>query len=635
MTDRSSRGAFRKALLLVAFAFIGSHAHASGLTTGPLIHTVVTRFPTENLWESTENHLRNVGDGRLRSEGPTPWFHGGNCGNILENFQEAPLKKMLSDGYIDQKTFEILMTLTQQGISATQLVLFTQYSEMTRDEAEKIFGGPIPKDRNMGLSDSGGVRIRRGTMYYIRGFEAVLGQRNPIAFKPLRVAWELVPSDGKWPSKLSRGFDRTKVPFLVEIGRAFSEKDILPGDTKGLARTLIPYLESEAWAQGIDPSRLVISGHFLDAQHTRFFTRAFPSLRPLRPDLQREMESDLKLSMEAYLQRPLPKDREAWQEYDDTVVVGSLAATAKDFPLSGISSRYQQALTDQQFDSPSDTTATQFMRALQNLHVMMEARVFDVVDGNGGVSEKPVHVADYGSPLLLGDSLGKLHAVGARVSLDNFEAWTESYVPEFGSLHMGTVGKWETDILLPVDIGNEADILSGDFQPLPSFLVSNLDPNLLARDPKTYLTSVILAVAEEIERNLKSTLGDSQKFRLMYAQSIAQLTGRPKMMSLTPADFFYNFPVVVALPSMRGYLDLAYLLGAAEHPGLRMQTEATTGPSNTPEFKVNSQATVERFWKFDYQALQRLRAGSGGRPPLKLRGELHWIRARMAYSGMF
>jgi len=128
---------------------------ASGSTGDPLIHTAVMTFPTEDLWEARQNLLLNVGDGHLRSEGPSPLYASGNCGDLLQNFQESRLKKMLADGYINQETFDTLMKLTQNGISATQLVLFTQYSDVTFKEARELFGGSLPKDRSMGPVENG------------------------------------------------------------------------------------------------------------------------------------------------------------------------------------------------------------------------------------------------------------------------------------------------------------------------------------------------------------------------------------------------------------------------------------------------------------------------------------------------
>ena len=301
------------------------------------IQVQTVSFGGTSYLQATETTLTPNASGRFTSlKGAQATVRAGACKDALSDFQKRPLQVMRDRGYITQTMFESLSRDLPKTLDPRQFLLVTLFSDIPHSEALALFGGSTPESRRlMEWQDKQGkrwVRIGRGAIFAVRGQILHVGAQGKEELRSAPVPWEL---GNQLPSGLTRKIDRAKVPALIEIGRAFSEQGVLPGDIRLAVRTLALTVEKEFNILGIPPSQVLMSGHFLDSQHTRLFSSKFP-LRPLSPELERELEENLIPALARIEEIPLPSMDE-WKNYNDAVVVGSLQALMSGFKVEDLS----------------------------------------------------------------------------------------------------------------------------------------------------------------------------------------------------------------------------------------------------------------------------------------------------------
>ncbi len=374
-------------LMLVSLAFL----RQSSATEIP-INIRVINFGGSNFWQATDSHMVPTSDGRYKTEKITSAQASRKCTDFLAGFQKRPLTVMKENGYITESTFLALNEKLKDDLDARQLLLVSLYSDITVAQAKDLFGDVgVPKSRILKEFDDPVmgkiIRVSRGTIHAVRGHIIGSDSAGKPTLDPKKIPWGL---DNPLASGLERDFDRSKIKALVEIGRAHSESGPLPGNLKLAFHTLVTTLQSEFHFLKVDLNQVLLTAHFLDPQHVRFFTKAFP-LRPLDAATQQALEDDLDGTLANYLHIKLPQVRSEWNKLKDTVTFGSLAQAVKDFPASEISeTAYQMARS-----SHGKLTGE------QALHLVAEFMGFlrDDYDYvfNNIKSKKPLMIRDLGS----------------------------------------------------------------------------------------------------------------------------------------------------------------------------------------------------------------------------------------------
>lgn len=602
----------------------------------PLSMRLLT-FPGGNFWEATETIVSPSGYGTYINTNISTHFYGGNCGNLLQTFQQRPLEKYLQDKYIDQETFDILMEFESLGIKPQQLVLLSQFTDLTEAQARAIFSGQLPEKRFTQLPPEpqqlpdgrviqvpGKVRIWRGTLLATRGFEAYLNEDGKLAHRALKVPWEL---DKVLGSKLKRTFDRSQVPFLTEIGRIHMEKEGLAGNSQKAVNVLITYLANEARTMKVDFKDYLLSAHLLDPQHTRLMVAGYP-LRILDTKWQSEIESNLDQAMTGYKARTNPRGP-GWQEHPNTVVIGRMQEAFEELPLEKVSEvvRLLNKRTDGKLAGPQ---ALHFYQDLTVFH----RQLLDFYNTDFPKPSRPVSVRDFGTAFLEGRIAGALTRIGQFKGDDATEDLLRGFhvagEPDSGS------AVWDDrsiHAVLPPQALLKTASPTGKVDAAKTLQVGNWDQSLVTKYPKTYVAAVILAVADTMRHRFES-LGSNYQPVLDRMNAYRANLGKPTATSLDFQSFFETYPIVVT--SKYPLVDeQAKALGGSPLSGMRFEFLFNHGPG-TSGFNVRTQQTPTTYYSFGVKELQILaeqfpQYSRQGRRNLRL--NLNEMNLRMILSG--
>jgi hypothetical protein len=541
----------------------------------------VLSFPGDTYWDAIETVLEPTSDGRLHTKNLGPFFKVGNCGDILDGFQARPLAVFRQKKYITQEMYEALIHFQSNGIKPSQLRLIQQFSDLPTHEVHRLLGASVPEERvldNDGAG-SGVVRVSRGTILYVRGFEPKLLGPSKVTYTPLKVPWEL---DQPLPSKLTRPLDREKLKYLVEIGRLHAEEGPIPGDRRGMVKLALTLLSNEVRGMKISPDDVIWSGHFLDAAHTRLFTAQYPTSRPLTPEIQTALEANRKKALAELTQSPLPRGPQEWAVHENSVVIGRLSDVVKSAPLdvesiSDSANRLSQVLS--QFNSAGVTGDQAFDFIRDRLNALRQTYDFKfpgVESLKLAPAQKPIQILDFTTPLMLMRDAKDLRKLGvmatAEQALQLVKGLGLDDVKDPGLRRQFQLSTALLEMPLPITWQAGEDFISGILQAIngklvadpehpqqkvefnkdfssgdshPSVLIGNIDPAAIQKLPKRYLPALILSVVDLLQKRFEA-LSHEDRLLLTEAHNLHRREKKlPPVTTFTFDDFLENYGVSV------------------------------------------------------------------------------------------
>jgi hypothetical protein len=591
------------------------------LAAAPALQVRILAMGGDDLWEATETVLTPIAP-----DSPLYQFTkvqslvtAGNCGDLFQNFQARPLDVMNENGYVPDEMRERLLKLKDSGIKSKQLLLITLFSDITPAQASELFGPEgVPKGRLLKrIRNPSGeelLRVSRGTVYAVRGYELIGKGANGFQLSPLPVPWEL---GAPLPSGLTRPLDRTQVKALIEIGRVHAEKGALPGDFDLLMRTLMTTLENQHHALGLNPDEVVLSGHFLDPQHARFFTHSFP-LRILTAELQAQLEANPRELLSHYLELPLPKGSAQWKEHPDTVTFGSLAEAVRQFSPESISSLAAES------KSHGRLRGADALHLIRDFASTLQDR-FTFVGPDESSARPPLVMLDWGTPLLKLKQNLVLRRYGFTSFEDpnfaffknRFQQTTLAAVPDF------LLGPWqERSLFIPIAAMPGAK--NGAMEPIPSLMITNLDAQLAREYPQTYLSMVLRSVYDWLRAKFQSLPPEQYAEVLAFTNQQRKTHGLASLRELDHVSFLASFPLKVASSDDVINQQLADL-GGVQSSAFKMGFHFPKGPVTTSSVDLGFQGGAGVVYDFDGQRLMQIEQTGPGEANARnrLRREMH------------
>lgn len=208
------------------------------------------------------------------------------------------------------------------------------WSELDRDQAQRMFNGTVPTDRVFGIASESTVRIVRSSIML------GLGQRiNPRTSQhdihPL--AWE---GDAE---KYGYGpLNREIFPVVAEYKRAHSHPAPLPGNLGHVFTPLLGLVRAECLVRGVSLQQCGVFGEVLSPTKGRHFSRAFGGV-PWTPILSELFQTN---PSAALLQCQTAPTRPAAADAGRTLLFAPLSVLAGRLLATGISSRDGQIVMD-------------------------------------------------------------------------------------------------------------------------------------------------------------------------------------------------------------------------------------------------------------------------------------------------
>lgn len=568
-------------------------------------------FRDNNSWAGSTTIYEPKANGRYGFEDIKAEIQLGNCGDLLTKFQQRTLEEMARDKYISSEMHRHLSEMSKLGIKPHQFTLLTLYSVMTEAEALKLFNGNIPEGRMQRDEEKGMVNISRGTLYAVRGFEVISDGKNGHKIGPLKVPWELSPVE-----TLSRNFDRRKVPALYEIGRAFMEKDVLPGDFTLAMHILITSLTSEARMLNLDTEKVILTGHSFrgandktNGTRARLFAKLFP-VKPLNEERMNLIENEPHKILPSYMDLPLPTIAE-WSEMKDLVSFGTLKKASDKFSIEKISS-WGERISSASGGILSIEKATAFYQdymgqMTKDLVLTVEGREFRVPLRSQNSATAKLYV-EY---LMLAKRNG-LHPRSPQFQKVK-ELIEENTTPaEVDSFHEN----YSNDkVFLPfMPDGIKSD---GSQNFVPAFWLQNFDPREVPQAHLAYVGGAILAYYKSIRDWFAQLTPEEAEYALEYTNGIRAEIHQSQIAKLTEANFFETFPVVTnsthwlvneqfkALGGKRVDL-LAFQITMPDFENNKMEIGAAFGAAEGYKFDYRSlEALAKRFPLWNYKLEER------------------------------
>ncbi|HPI40773.1 MAG TPA: hypothetical protein PLJ21_08200 [Pseudobdellovibrionaceae bacterium] len=510
------------------------------------IHVQILNFGGTSHYQATETILSPSGSGnRYKTKNVSSAQRLGTCSSFFKSFQDHPLNIMKDNGYISAATLAQLQNQLPQQINARQLELFTAFSEIPKATVDELVrSGQISKDRIMGhtIGNPDLINVSRGTIYAVRGHILNLDPSQNITLIPQTLPWELGLSSPSNHNTI-KPIDREKIKYLVEIGRAHTESGVLPGNLKLLIQMLFSTLNIEALKLKADPSEFLITAHFLDPQHVRYFTTQFP-LRPLTPDLQVLLEKDPTETLSTYLSLPLPKGAKAWSNYKDIIAFGTLKAFTNSFDVTDISENAYRfsKLTGGLFDGYIG------LDLLSEFPLLLRDDFYYTLpkDLGGTVTPFPIRIIDGGSTLGSVKANGLFKRFGIKLDTPLFKAaksiFESNTINPLPDLFMG--GWNEKNIFFDENFGGSSNLF---YQGL---LISNLDLKLTTQYPIRYVTSVMLSVFDWIQQRISGARNngvstENYHILLKYTNEHRVKNRLKPLSEITVDSFLESFPLAV------------------------------------------------------------------------------------------
>lgn len=498
----------------------------------------VISFKGNNSWAGVTTVYEPDGSGRYAFETIESEIKLGNCGDLLTQFQHRTLEQMAEDKYISPEMLRHLSEMTKLGIKPNQFTLLTLYSEMPEAEAKQLFGGTIPEGRKQEGSEKGLVKISRGTLYAVRGFDIVSDGIDGHQIRTLKVPWELSPVE-----TLKRNFDRIKVPALYEMGRAFMEKDVLVGDFTLAMHILITALTSEARMLKLDAGKVILTGHSFQGANdkksgtrARLFAKLFP-VKPLTDERMRMIEDEPAKFLSSYMDLPLPTPQE-WTELKDLVSFGTLKKASEKFSVEKISS-WGEKISEASGRVLSVSQATEFYQDFlanwtHDYVLTVEGREF----------KSPIRTQNSATVRLYVEYLMLAKKYGLDPRSANFIRVKELLETNNDPVEVDSFneGYFDDKVFLPfLPIGTKPD---GSPDAAPAFWLGNFNPREVPNAHLAYVGGAILAYQQSIRDWLRGLSAEETVFAMEYMSEMRRDLKLAPIASITEFNFFETFPIV-------------------------------------------------------------------------------------------
>lgn len=495
----------------------------------PSVYEIFT-FKGNDAFSATITRYESQGD-KLHSVSHSAYMYASTCNDILGDFQSSILERFRDSGYITEEMFNDLTDLIKSGIKPSQLVLLRQFSLMSESEAKRL---NIP-DNRITKSREGMVEVSRGNLYAVRGFHVVADSKNSHKIEPLPVPYEFDAIPGL------RKFNRSKVPLLVEIGRAYMETEQLSGDFKTSAHLIFSTLSSEARILGVNPERMIIAAHSFRGAHdkvaaarARLFVRMFPG-RVLTNHLIEQIENHPNDILPTYMNEPLPTTEE-WAALNNSVVFGTIKEVAKKFVPSSISAMAEQiVIASRGLLTPDKALALyQEWMAFTNQDYVLTVE--------GKEFKTPIRTFDPVSSVMVVNFMRIMKRYGIAPSHPVFQ--------DVGDLLQSKDGAYDVDAFH--DEYMNANIIvplyfkDGQKNPTRALTISNFDPRELPMANLAYVAGAILAY-DKINRDTYLSM-DDQEISVVsnYVEGSRQDLGLPPINTLSMEELYEMTPIIAA-----------------------------------------------------------------------------------------
>ncbi len=575
-----------------------AYSSDSGAQKDYPIKARVVSFKGNNSWAGVTTLYAPDATGRYAFENIESEIKMGNCGDLLTQFQHRTLEQMAEDKYISAEMLSHLSEMTKLGIKPNQFTLLTLYSEMPEAEAKILFGGKIPEGRMQRGSGGGLVKISRGTLYAVRGFDIVSDGKNGHQLRTLRVPWELSPVE-----TLTRNFDRQKVPALYEMGRAFMEKDVLPGDFTLAMHIMITALTSEARILKLDTEKVILTGHSFQGANdkksgtrARLFAKLFP-VKPLNDERMGMIENEPEKFLANYMDLPLPTPQE-WTELKDLVSFGTLKKASEKFSIEKISS-WGEKISEASGRVLSPTQANAFYQDFlanwtHDYVLTVEGREF----------RAPIRTQNSATARLYVEYLMLAKKYGMDPRSSNFIRvkellQTTSDPVEVDSFHEDY---FDNKVFLPfLPVGVKSD---GSPDAAPAFWLGNFDPSAIPQAHLAYVGGAILAYQKLIRDWLKGLSAEETSYAMEYISEMRRELKLAPISSITEANFFETFPIVTYSTNWL-VNDQFKALGGKRVDLIALQIHMPD-LKDTTKIQIGAQFGPAEGYKFDFDAVEAL-----------------------------
>lgn len=582
------------------FAIFVTATLSFGAVAEPAIQVQIMTFAKGTFWEATRTLLepnpaqdREAG-GRYASTTTEPFFASGNCGDILQVSQLRPLEVMKQNGYIDELIFQKLMNFEKLGIQSEQVDFITQFSDLTPQQEREIFGPQgAPPSRVMGGVKGlkpGLRRISRGTIFIVRGYVLTEDANGKIVPKPAKMPWELAATT---PKDLSRHVDRAKIPYVVELGRVHVE-EVLPGKLDLSMHFAASLLANQLHTLMIDPKEVLVTGNFLDAQHTRFFTRMF-KMRLLTDDSLSEIEAGGRVP-ENYTDLSLPRGPDEWAQQRNTVCFTSAGHMQIKFPIEALSARAHKI----QSLAPKPISGIEAQAVVRDYTTNMRED-FDFVWESVGRARAPLMISDFGTPLIGYKMLATFLRRGFPYD-------------ESVNIPVEYLGRFQTWIAPDMFMSNWLEKLNylpinpATGQLKAATFVSNLDVELAKKMGVLYPAAVLLSVADHIEKRIEAFAPREYNDLRDEVNKARRAKGLPLVSKVEAEEFFETFPLYLGTEE-KLLFGLIKELGGRAETSQAFRANFLSGPITSLTRNLNISVSLQptTVYGFDGKKIRQLR----------------------------
>lgn len=581
---------------ILAIFVTAALSFGAGADAVPEINQHVITFDNGNFYEATVSRSVPV-NGRYLTVKTQPTFTGGNCGDILQGHQTRPLNVMRDAGYISEKIHQKLSNFEKLGIAPESVTIISQTSDLTPQEEIEIFGPRgSPPDRvvkGRWELDPGKIRVTRGNIFIVRGYVLREDESGKLVPEKRDMPWELEAL----PQGITRKIDSKKIPYAIELGRLHAEGKPLAGNVKLLMQTVTAILANEMQILKVDPKKVLVTGHFLDAEHVRFITKAF-HLRILNDEVLDQIEAAGRVT-ENYTDLPLPDTHDGWAKHTDTVCFTSAGHMLGKFPIENFSEKVAQ-LTRIAAPVPLSGVAA---LAITREYLTNIREDFDFNIEPFGKSRAPLMVFDYGTPLLGYKMVSTLRKRGFEFNGPQMNQALDFLGRQDNAIAPDMFGyRWlERAMFLPMN--------RADGKLTPGMIVSNLDFHLFRKGAHMYLAAIILSIADLVDKRIDAFDPENFGFFLQSINEERTRRGLPKVATADAETFFDSYPLYLAARDINFQILLTHEMKGVSVKAPAMTAQFTSGPITgaSQSFHMSAQMIEETIYGFDGAKLRKIR----------------------------
>jgi hypothetical protein len=513
----------------------------------------VMTFNGNNPWEAMQTFHKPTADGFYKTTKSEAAFHMSDqeCNDFLGQHQGRALETMLSNKYITRELYEELQKARVHDMR--QYILVTLFAEMPLAEADRL--GISEEQRMEGFTGERSnvemVRIHQGSLFAVRGYDIKRAGFDGFGTKELPLPWE----NGTIPASLKSVMDRTNLPAAIEFGRALVEKGGPREYFQLMMKVAVSAIAADLRTLGIDPTTVPAMAHAYDPEHARLFSAMFAG-RPMTPEMQLQMQADPKTFLAGIKSIPLPK-KDGWGQFDDAVIVNSMANMIEQYPVDSIS----EFSNELKKILPSTVTAEQRQTLIQEI-VAASREDYDFAwhDPHCPGQRAPIFIHDFGTGFFILKMQHAIQKVSPHVTKAMIDQIVASVIdgrlsidPDFG----------QTDWLdKNIYVAVPPYQTTMDEQQ-PTLVVSNLDPTVPPKEMPAYLGRILVSVAENIESRVGSLSADDRRFLLGEMNKVRLRSGRRAISSFNLAAILDTYILAFATADATVATNLKVIGGAS------------------------------------------------------------------------